>query len=87
MTTRRIVLASIGAMAFAVNGIARADQYGSDSAPIHITWQMQPTQSPKSSLPTVKDYYQSHIEAWAKAHPDDPRVPEALHYFVRATVA
>jgi hypothetical protein len=22
---------------------------------------------------------------WSKAHPDDPRVPEALHYFVRAT--
>ena len=70
MTTRRIVLASIGAMAFAWNGTARADQYGSDSASIHITWQMQPTQSPKSSVPTVKDYYQSHIEAWAKAHPD-----------------
>ncbi len=70
MTTRRILLVSIGAIAFALSGTARADQYGPDSAPIHITWQMQPTQSPKSSVPSVKDYYQSHIEAWIKAHPD-----------------
>jgi multiple sugar transport system substrate-binding protein len=70
MVTWRIVLASVCAMQFALDGPARAAQYGSDSAPIHITWQMQPTQSPKSSVPTVKDYYQSHIEAWVKAHPD-----------------
>jgi multiple sugar transport system substrate-binding protein len=31
---------------------------------------MQPSQSPKSSVPAVKDYYRSHIEAWVKAHPD-----------------
>ena len=31
---------------------------------------MQPTQSPKSSVPSVKEYFQSHIEAWVKAHPD-----------------
>ena len=48
----------------------RAEQYGSDSAPLHITWQMQPTQSPNSSVPSVKAYYTSHIEAWSKAHPD-----------------
>jgi multiple sugar transport system substrate-binding protein len=70
MTTWQIVLASIGTMAIALNDSARADQYGSDNAPVHITLQMQPTQSPKSSVPTVKDYYQSHIEAWVKAHPD-----------------
>ena len=70
MTTRRIVLASIGGLALAGRWRAHADQYGSDSAPMHITWQMQPTQSPKSSVPGVKDYFQSHIEAWAKTHPD-----------------
>jgi multiple sugar transport system substrate-binding protein len=70
MKIRRIALAAIGVAALAQTVAARADQYGSDSAPIHITWQMQPTQSPKSSVPSVKDYYQSHIEAWAKAHPD-----------------
>jgi multiple sugar transport system substrate-binding protein len=67
---RQIMLATIGFMALATGGIARADQFGSDSAPIHITWQMQPTQSPKSSVPSVKEYYQTHIEAWVKAHPD-----------------
>ncbi len=66
MNRRRIVFVVAAAMAFAAAGIARADQYGSDSAPTHITWQMQPTQSPKSSVPTVKDYYQSHIEAWVE---------------------
>jgi multiple sugar transport system substrate-binding protein len=70
VTARRIVLASIGALVLALTGTARADQYGPDNAPIHITWQMQPTQSPKSSVPAVKDYFQSHMEAWAKAHPD-----------------
>jgi multiple sugar transport system substrate-binding protein len=70
MISRPMVLAVFGVMALLHIGIARADQYGSDSAPIHLTWQMQPTQSPKSSVPSVKDYYQSHIEAWAKAHPD-----------------
>ena len=70
MTMLNIVLASIGTLALALTGTAFADQYGADSAPIHITWQMQPTQSPKSSVPAVKDYFQSHIEAWAKAHPD-----------------
>jgi multiple sugar transport system substrate-binding protein len=70
MDRRRIVFAVLGVIACAPIHIARADQYGSDSAPIHITWQMQPTQSPKSSVPSVKDYYQSHIKAWVKAHPD-----------------
>jgi multiple sugar transport system substrate-binding protein len=70
MDRRRVVLAVVAAMAFVPTGIVRADQYGLQTAPIHITWQMQPTQSPKSSVPTVKDYFQSHIEAWVKAHPD-----------------
>ena len=70
MNTWRIARVSIGVLALALSVTARADQYGAESAPIHITWQMQPTQSPKSSVPSVKDYYQSHIEAWAKAHPD-----------------
>ncbi len=70
MNTWRIARVSIGILVLALSVTARADQYGSENAPIHITWQMQPTQSPKSSVPSVKDYYQSHIEAWAKAHPD-----------------
>src|SRR5271168_5255430 len=70
MKRREIIRASIGAVGVALGGTARADQYGSDSAPVHITWQMQPTQSPNSSVPAVKEYYKSHIEAWSKAHPD-----------------
>ena len=70
MKAWRIALVSMGVLMLALNVAARADQYGSDSAPIHITWQMQPTQSPKSSVPSVKEYYQSHIAAWVAAHPD-----------------
>ena len=64
MNRRHTLFAVLAVVALMPAGIACADQYGSDSAPIHISWQMQPTQSPKSSVPTVKDYYQSHIEAW-----------------------
>src|ERR1700739_222200 len=70
MTVWVLVLAAIPILVLAPATPGHADQYGSDSAPIHLTWQMQPTQSPKSSVPAVKDYFQSHIEAWAKAHPD-----------------
>jgi multiple sugar transport system substrate-binding protein len=70
MRRRQIIGASIGMIAGALGGTARADRFGPDSAPIHITWQMQPTQSPKSAVPAVREYFQSHIEAWVKAHPD-----------------
>ena len=30
-------------------------------------------------------YFAPVVLDWAKAHPDDPRVPESLHYFVRST--
>ena len=30
------------------------------------------------------DYLEPTVLAWAKAHPDDPRVPEALHLAVTA---
>ena len=30
-------------------------------------------------------YFAPVVLDWAKSHPDDPRVPEALHYFVRST--
>jgi len=30
-------------------------------------------------------YFAPVVLDWAKAHPDDPRVPEALHYLVRST--
>ena len=52
MTAWRLMLALIGIVAFALSGTARADLYGSSDAPIHIAWQMQPTQSPKSSGPS-----------------------------------
>jgi hypothetical protein len=36
-------------------------------------------------LGTAPNYLASEVIAWAKATPDDPRVPEALHFVVRAT--
>jgi tetratricopeptide (TPR) repeat protein len=34
---------------------------------------------------TAPDYLAEEVLAWAKGHPKDPRVPEALHLAVRAT--
>jgi multiple sugar transport system substrate-binding protein len=70
MTICGLVLAATSILVLASTTPGHADQYGSDSAPIHLTWQMQPTQSPKSSVPSVKEYFQSHIQAWVKTHPD-----------------
>jgi hypothetical protein len=36
-------------------------------------------------LPGAPTYFGSVVIPWAKAHPTDPRVPEALHLVVRAT--
>jgi len=36
-------------------------------------------------LPTAPTYLPQIVVAWAKAHPSDPRVPEALHLAVRCT--
>lgn len=38
-----------------------------------------------SALPAAPDWLIEQTLAWAKAHPQDPRVPEALHFGVRAT--
>jgi hypothetical protein len=38
-----------------------------------------------SAIGTAPVYFAPVVLNWAKAHPDDPRVPEALHYFVRST--
>jgi hypothetical protein len=38
-----------------------------------------------SKLPGAPTYLGSIVLPWAKAHPGDPRVPEALHLVVRAT--
>ncbi len=38
-----------------------------------------------SAIGAAPLYFAPAVLDWAKAHPDDPRVPEALHYFVRAT--
>jgi hypothetical protein len=37
------------------------------------------------SLPTAPDWFVAQTLAFAQAHPQDPRVPEALHLAVRAT--
>lgn len=37
------------------------------------------------SLPAAPSWLGRETVAWAKAHPNDPRVPEALHLVVRAT--
>ncbi len=37
------------------------------------------------SLPAAPSWLGQQTLAWAKAHPNDPRVPEALHLVVRAT--
>lgn len=37
------------------------------------------------SIGDAPTYFSAPVLDWAKKHPDDPRVPEALHYFVRAT--
>jgi hypothetical protein len=38
-----------------------------------------------NKLPGAPTYLGSTVFSWAKAHPSDPRVPEALHLVVRAT--
>jgi hypothetical protein len=38
-----------------------------------------------SAIGAAPMYFAPAVLDWAKAHPDDPRVPEALHYFVRST--
>ncbi len=37
------------------------------------------------SLPSAPSWLARQTLDWAKAHPEDPRVPEALHFVVRAT--
>lgn len=39
----------------------------------------------KVRAPQASDYLCGETVAWARAHPDDPRVPEALHLAIRAT--
>ena len=38
-----------------------------------------------SQIGAAPTYFATVVLGWAKVHPDDPRVPESLHYFVRAT--
>lgn len=38
-----------------------------------------------SAIGAAPMYFAPVVLDWAKTHPDDPRVPEALHYFVRST--
>ena len=44
MPIRRSALAAIVVFALGAPVLSHADQYGLDSAPVPITWQMQPTQ-------------------------------------------
>ena len=39
----------------------------------------------KADAPAGADWLASQTLAWAKAHPDDPRIPQALHLVVQAT--
>jgi hypothetical protein len=38
-----------------------------------------------ATIGAAPPYFAPVVLDWAKAHPDDARVPEALHYFVRST--
>jgi hypothetical protein len=38
-----------------------------------------------STLPPAPNYFSGLVLDWATKHPDDPRIPEALHLVVRAT--
>jgi hypothetical protein len=38
-----------------------------------------------AEIGAAPNYFAPVVLNWAKTHPDDPRVPEALHFFVRAT--
>jgi hypothetical protein len=38
-----------------------------------------------SAIGAAPMYFAPVVLDWAKTHPDDPRTPEALHYFVRST--
>jgi hypothetical protein len=40
-------------------------------------------QQMKAEAPSGSDYLAAHTLAWARSHPDDPRVPEALHIVVQ----
>jgi hypothetical protein len=40
---------------------------------------------PLSQVGTAPNYFAKIVLAWAKAHPEDRRVPEALHLVVRST--
>ena len=37
------------------------------------------------TVPAAPNYFAKIVLAFAQAHPDDPRVPEALHWFVKST--
>jgi TolA-binding protein len=37
------------------------------------------------AAPVGPNYLCSQVLAWTRAHPDDPRVPEALHLAVKST--
>lgn len=38
-----------------------------------------------AAMPTAPNYLAQQVVEWAKTHPQDPRVPEALHLVVRST--
>ena len=40
------------------------------AAPIEITWLANTTQSPHATAPPIRDWYQSRIDAWTRAHPE-----------------
>src|SRR5262249_11258422 len=38
-----------------------------------------------ATVPTAPTYFAQNVLDWAKSHPNDPRVPQALHFAVKAT--
>lgn len=38
-----------------------------------------------ATVATAPNYFAASVLPWAKAHPTDPRVPEALHFFIKST--
>ena len=69
MNIKLALAAAVTFTALAATSPVRADVYGADNAPVTITWQAQPSQSPRSASPVVKAYYNSRLKAWAAAHP------------------
>jgi hypothetical protein len=68
--------------------VAELENRLESSSPVFLTAGQRATASSEwkqiLSMGLAADYLPREVLAWAKVHPDDPRVPEALHYAWRA---